>query len=108
MESTTTAVSGQCALMCLTTSKPDPSGSEIDTVCIVTTMANGATAAIHDRMPAIIDAEDFEAWLNPDETVPPPLGLLRPAPDDAIEFFAIGPHVNRATNDVAEVQTPAL
>jgi len=86
----------------------DPSGSEIDTVCIVTTMANGATAAIHDRMPAIIDAEDFEDWLNPDETVQPPLGLLRPAPDDAIEFFAIGPHVNRATNDVAEVQTPAL
>jgi putative SOS response-associated peptidase YedK len=86
----------------------DPSGSEIDTVCLVTTMANGATAAIHDRMPAIIEPEDFEAWLNPDETVPPPLGLLRPAPDDAIEFFAIGPQVNRATNDVAEVQTPVL
>ncbi len=45
----------------------DPSGGEIDTACIVTTTANGATAAIHDRMPAIIDPEHFDAWLDPDE-----------------------------------------
>jgi putative SOS response-associated peptidase YedK len=85
----------------------DPSGSEIDTACIVTTMANGATGAIHDRMPAIIAPENFAAWLNPDETVPPPLDLLRPAPDDLVEFFAISPLVNRAGNDTPDVQIPA-
>jgi putative SOS response-associated peptidase YedK len=85
----------------------DPSGAEIDTACIVTTTANGATVAIHDRMPALIDREDFDAWLDPDETRPPPLNLLRPAADDAIEFFAISPAVNRASNDRPEIQQPA-
>jgi putative SOS response-associated peptidase YedK len=85
----------------------DPSGGEIDTACIVTTLANGATAAIHDRMPAMIESRDFDAWLDPDETRPPPLNLLRPAADDAVTFFAIGPAVNRASQDGPEIQTPA-
>jgi len=85
----------------------DGSGGEIDTACIVTTMANGATAAIHDRMPVLIEPENFDAWLDPDETKPPPLNLLKPAADDAIEFFAIGAGVNRASNDRPEIQAPA-
>jgi putative SOS response-associated peptidase YedK len=85
----------------------DPSGAEIDTACIVTTSANGATVAIHDRMPALIEPENFEAWLDPDETRPPPLNLLRPASEEAIEFFAISPAVNRASNDGPEIQAPA-
>lgn len=84
----------------------DPSGGEIDTACIVTTMANGATVAIHDRMPAVIEPEHYDAWLNPDETIPPPLNLLRPADEDAIEFFAISPLVGRVANDGPEVQQP--
>jgi putative SOS response-associated peptidase YedK len=84
----------------------DASGGEIDTACIVTTMANGATAAIHDRMPALIAPEDYDAWLDPDETVPPPLELLRPAADDSIVFFAVAPLVNRVSNDRPEIQQP--
>jgi putative SOS response-associated peptidase YedK len=85
----------------------DPSGGEIDTACIVTTSANGATVAIHDRMPALIDPEHYDAWLDPDETRAPPLHLLRPADDDAIEFFAVAPLVNRTANDDPEIQEPA-
>ncbi|WP_298358364.1 SOS response-associated peptidase [Rhodoblastus sp.] len=85
----------------------DPSGGEIDTACIVTTNANGATVAIHDRMPALIEPGDYNAWLDPDETVPPPLHLLRPADDAAIEFFAISPLVNRTVHDGPEIQKPA-
>ncbi|HUO53783.1 MAG TPA: SOS response-associated peptidase [Rhodoblastus sp.] len=84
----------------------DASGGEIDTACIITTSANGATVAIHDRMPALIAPEDFDAWLNPDETIAPPLDLLRPAPEDDIEFFAISPRVNRVANDGPEIQAP--
>jgi putative SOS response-associated peptidase YedK len=85
----------------------DPSGSEIDTACIITTTANGATVAIHDRMPAIIKPDHFDAWLDPDETRPAPLDLLKPADADAIAFFAIGTGVNRAGNDKPEIQQPA-
>lgn len=85
----------------------DAGGGEVDTACIVTTMANGATVAIHDRMPALIAPRDFDAWLQPDETVAPPLQLLRPAPEDEIEFFAISTAVNRAAIDTPEIQNPA-
>jgi putative SOS response-associated peptidase YedK len=55
----------------------------------------------------MIESRDFDAWLDPDETRPPPLNLLRPAADDAVAFFAIGPAVNRASQDGPEIQAPA-
>jgi putative SOS response-associated peptidase YedK len=82
----------------------DPSGGEIDTACIITASANGATAAIHDRMPAILEPADFEAWLNPDETVAPPLRLLRPAAEEAIAFHPISTRINRASAEGADLQ----
>jgi putative SOS response-associated peptidase YedK len=39
-------------------------GSEIDTALIITTPANRALAAIHNRMPAVIMPEDFDLWLD--------------------------------------------
>jgi putative SOS response-associated peptidase YedK len=84
-----------------------PDGSEIDTACLLTTDANGATAAIHDRMPAILDPRDFDAWLDCDEVDARSASrLLRPAPDDALEFFEIGTAVNKAAADGAWLQEP--
>jgi putative SOS response-associated peptidase YedK len=82
-------------------------GSEVDTACILTTMANGATVAIHDRMPAILDAPDFDAWLDCDETdVSAAARLLKPPREDALEFYEISPAVNRVANDCPEIQAP--
>ncbi len=84
-----------------------PNGEEQDTGCIITTAANGATAAIHDRLPAILEPEAFDLWLDPDETrADAAFGLLRPPENDALEFFEIGPAVNKVGNDSAEVQKP--
>jgi putative SOS response-associated peptidase YedK len=81
-------------------------GSEIDTACILTTEANGATVAVHDRMPAIIEQKDFADWLDGDRVSPVEAAarLLKPAPDDALEFFEIGPEINKATNEGAVLQ----
>ncbi|RTL82385.1 MAG: SOS response-associated peptidase [Hyphomicrobiales bacterium] len=82
-------------------------GAEIDTACILTTDASGATAAIHDRMPAIIEPKDFARWLDCDETrVEEAAALLKPAADDALEFFEIGPEINKATSEGAKLQEP--
>ena len=43
----------------------DASGGEIDTAAVVTTIANGVLASIHDRMPVILSREDVEQWLDP-------------------------------------------
>ena len=87
-----------------------PDGSQIDTVCILTTAANGETAAIHDRMPAIIASADFSAWLDcgagDPGNVARAAALLGPAPDDALVFHEIGPAINKATNEGPDLQQP--
>lgn len=85
-----------------------PNGEELDTACIITTAANGATAAIHDRLPAIIEPESFDLWLDPDESsADAAFGLLRPPENEVLRFFEIGPSVNKVGNDSPEVQKPA-
>jgi putative SOS response-associated peptidase YedK len=45
----------------------DPSGVALESVAIVTTPATPNVAAIHDRMPLIVDPEGYRAWLDPHE-----------------------------------------
>jgi len=83
-------------------------GSEIDTACILTTAANAATVAVHDRMPAILEPGDFAAWLDCDEvTDRNAAALLKPAADDALEFYEIGSAVNKTASDGPELQERA-
>ncbi len=82
-----------------------PNGEEQDTACIVTTAANGATAAIHARLPAILEPASFDLWLDTEtEHVDEALRLLRPPENDVLDFFEIGPAVNKVTNDSPEIQ----
>jgi putative SOS response-associated peptidase YedK len=82
----------------------DPYGGEIDTACIVTTRANALVAPIADRMPAILAAADFAAWLDNDGiAAEAAVALLGPAPEGALEMIAIGDAVNRV-----DAQGPAL
>ncbi len=84
-----------------------PNGEELDTACIITTAANGATAAIHDRLPAVIEPQAFDAWLDPDEArADAAFSLLRPPATDVLSYFEIGPDVNKTGNDSPAVQKP--
>ena len=80
-------------------------GSEIETMAILTVAANSTAAQVHDRMPAILDPDDFEAWLdirsgrsNEAEQ------LLRPAPDGLLEIVEVSPRLNNSRNEGPEVQ----
>lgn len=82
-------------------------GSEIDTACILTTAANATTCAVHDRTPAILEPENFEAWLDCDAVSDRKASeLLTPAAEDALTFFEIGPAVNKVANDGPALQEP--
>ena len=76
----------------------DPVTSSVRrTFTILTTTPNAALADLHDRMPVVIDADDWSRWLGPPPADPGELlGLLQP--DDAVELD-IYP-VIRAVNDV--------
>ena len=53
----------------------------IETYTVITTAANGLMAPIHNRMPALLAASDWEAWLDPEMINPVFLrSLLVPCP----------------------------
>lgn len=73
---------------------------ESDSFSLITTEPNATLRNIHDRMPVIIAREDYGAWLAGEE------GLLRPAPDDALQARAVGMAVNQAANDSPRLLEP--
>jgi putative SOS response-associated peptidase YedK len=61
---------------------------------------------LHGRMPAILEREDFAAWLDVDGVdAHEAVRLLRPAPDSKLELIEIGPAVNRAAYGDESLQT---
>ena len=81
-------------------------GSEIDTACIITTGANPRLAAIHSRMPVVIERSDFDLWLDPDERHAPDAETLLRSSDDIFDLTPIGSGVNKVSNDDASLQQP--
>ena len=66
------------------------------TFSIVTTTPSEAVAALHDRMPVVLERETWDRWLDPRPADPGELlGLLAPSEAD-LEIYAVG----RAVNDV--------
>ncbi|WP_298953629.1 SOS response-associated peptidase [uncultured Methylobacterium sp.] len=75
-------------------------GSEIDTAAIVTCAANGTLAAIHERMPAILDPTAVGSWLDIREVdAARAAALCRPCPDEWLDLNPVGPRVNDVRND---------
>lgn len=85
---------------------PSADGSELDTVALMTTDANGLMAAVHHRSPVILDPADHERWLDPGAAEQDIDRLLRPPPDDLLEMIRIGTGVNKVAHDGPELQEP--
>ncbi len=85
----------------------DANGSEIDTGAILTTAANSAIAAIHDRMPVVIKPEDFGRWLDCVNNEPRDVAnLMQPVESDFFEAIPISDKVNKVANSGPDVQDP--
>lgn len=72
-----------------------PDGSEIETAILMTVSPNAEMAAIHDRMPVVIESADYETWLTgePEEAA----RLLRCAPDGSF-LPQVASHLRRAAD----------
>jgi putative SOS response-associated peptidase YedK len=82
-------------------------GSEIDTGAILTTAANEAFAAIHERMPLVIAPEHFERWLDcRNYSARDVADLLVPADAGLFEAIPISDKVNRVANSGPDIQEP--
>lgn len=82
-------------------------GSEIDTVALLNTTANGVISAIHERSPVILQPQYFDAWLDPQTSTEDAAKMLQPPPDDFLEMVPVGVAVNKVANDGPSVQDHA-
>ena len=89
----------------------DPAGNELETCTILTTAANAMVGELHDRMPVILDPEDYDAWLDTsDEETAVAKTLCRPYPAELMMHRPVSTYVNNARHEgqacvkTAEVQ----
>jgi putative SOS response-associated peptidase YedK len=92
-------------------------GEVVDSFTLLTRPARGAAAALHDRMPLIVDPAGYAAWLDPEAE--DPAALLAGLPE-ALGHGLVARPVSRRVNDVrnddpgclgppeAEAEQPAL
>jgi len=84
-----------------------PEGSEIDSAVILTTSASTDVAHLHDRMPVILDPEDFDAWLDCDRVPANEVqDLLRPLPDGSLQATEVDRRVNNPRVDEPGILQP--
>ena len=85
---------------------PD-SGEELFTCTILTTSANELMEPVHHRMPVILAPEDWDAWLDPENTDTEELAkLLVPAPEEMLTLWPVDPAVGNVRNNRPELQEP--
>ncbi|MFL5013700.1 SOS response-associated peptidase [Rhizobium sp.] len=84
-------------------------GSEVDTGAILTTSANSAISAIHDRMPVVVRPEDFSRWLDCKTQEPRDVvDLMQPVRDDFFEAVPVSDKVNKVANMGPDLQEPVV
>jgi putative SOS response-associated peptidase YedK len=63
------------------------------TCALITIGPNAMMAPIHERMPVILQPNDYDKWLDPAAKPHELQALLKPAPDDYLVFEAVTPPV---------------
>ncbi len=83
--------------------RPDEASPWLLSCCVVTTEPNALLARIHDRMPVIVPAEHWAAWLSREVTEPAAISPhLMPHAPEAMQAWPVSRAVNRGS---AEGQT---
>lgn len=74
-------------------------GSEVDTAAILTTKASETLAVVHERMPVVIQPEDFNRWLDCRTQEPRAVkDLMRPMDEDFFDIIPVSDAVNKVSN----------
>ena len=72
-----------------------PSDDEILSYAILTTEPNDVVRPLKDRMPVILDPSEYDAWLTAEDAK----ALLRPAHNEVLYAYAVGPRVGSVKNN---------
>lgn len=81
----------------------DSTGQWLKTCSILTTTPNAITEGIHDRMPVILNRDDYDLWLDPGvQNVAAVSELLEPYGAHLMRCFPVSNRVNHVANDDEE------
>jgi len=84
-----------------------PDSEPLRTCAIITTRANEVVEPIHGRMPAILPAGAWDAWLDPrNDDLESLQALLVPAPGEDLEAWAVSSRVNKSENEGPDLIEP--
>ncbi len=88
-----------------------PDGSALDSCTILTTDPNELMATLHNRMPVILDPEDYALWLGaggdtPKDQMGELVNLLRPFPAELMTAHPVSKYVNSPMNEGEECIAP--
>lgn len=88
-----------------------PDGSALDSCTIITTEANELMSELHNRMPVILDPEDYSLWLGEGGDTPKDqlgllMHLLRPFPSEQMTAWPVSKYVNSPSNEGADCIEP--
>ncbi|PHJ60457.1 hypothetical protein VF14_14740 [Nostoc linckia z18] len=84
-----------------------PSNEEITSCTILTTAANELLQPIHERMPVILDPQDYDLWLDSQVQTPQTLQqLLRSYPAAAMTAYPVSTLVNNSRHNSPECIVP--
>jgi putative SOS response-associated peptidase YedK len=87
----------------------DPLGQWIRSCSILTTTPNAVTSSIHDRMPVILNRDDYDLWLDPGmQDTAVVSDLLRPFDARAMRCYPVSSRVNLVLNDDEECGKPVV
>jgi putative SOS response-associated peptidase YedK len=74
-------------------------GDALETFTILTTDPNELMEPIHHRMPVILEARDYERWLDHGDSARPPVDLLRPFPAEKMIAWPVSDRVGNVRNN---------
>jgi len=85
----------------------DLSGNAVETCSILTTTPNALTSAVHNRMPVILEPDNYDLWLDPGmRDVAAASELLKPCDARLMRCHPVSSRVNHVANDDAECSKP--
>ena len=74
---------------------------------ILTTTPKAVTSAVHDRMPVILNASNYDLWLDPGlKDTADALEMLKPYDAPQMSAHPVSSRVNQVQNDDADCAKP--
>jgi putative SOS response-associated peptidase YedK len=86
---------------------PAPDGNAVKSFAIITTQANDLLRPLHDRMPVVLAADRWAAWLGETEAADGELkAMLKPYPDESMTFWPVDRRIGNVRNDSPDLFAP--